>query len=115
MRTLSQFTAQSASADGMEFYREIYPYETVPRVIVPDSEIRDNLSRIFLTDTTLRDCQQGWRVFTVRECEKIYELLADIGGKGAIESTEVFLYTEKDREVARRLLEYGYEYPKVVG
>uniref|UniRef100_A0A7C1P1C7 2-isopropylmalate synthase n=1 Tax=Thermofilum pendens TaxID=2269 RepID=A0A7C1P1C7_THEPE len=115
MSTPSQFTARSVGIDEMEFYKEIYPYETVPRVIVSNSEIRDNLSRILLTDATLRDGQQGWRVFTARECEKIYELLADIGGKGAIESTEVFLYTEKDREVAKRLLEYGYEYPRVIG
>ncbi|MCC6056834.1 MAG: 2-isopropylmalate synthase [Desulfurococcaceae archaeon] len=99
----------------MKFFREIYPFETVPRFTVSDLEIRDNLSKIFLTDTTLRDGQQGWRVFTVEECEKIYELLADIGGRGAITSAEVFLYTERDREIVKRLLSYGYEYPKVIG
>jgi len=101
--------------EEMMFFRDIYPFDTVPRFQVLDNEIRENLSKIFLTDTTLRDGQQGWRVFTVEECEKIYELLADIGGRGAITSTEVFLYTEKDREAAKRLLAYGYKYPEVIG
>jgi len=101
-------------ANGMNFYQDIYPFDTVPRFIISSSELRENLSKIFLTDTTLRDGQQGWKVLTVEECEKIYELLVDIGGRGAIAATEVFLYTEKDREVARRLLSYGYEYPKIV-
>ena len=101
--------------NGMVFYRDIYPFDTVPRFIVTDSEIRENLSKIYITDTTLRDGQQGWRVFTVEECERIYELLADISNGGAIDSTEVFLYTEKDREVAKRLRSYGYKYPKVIG
>ena len=96
------------------YYRDIYPFVDVPRFIV-SSDLSENLSKIYLTDTTLRDGQQGWRVFTVEECEKIYELLADIGGRGAIDSTEVFLYTEKDREVVKRLLSYGYRYPKVIG
>uniref|UniRef100_A0A7J2U2W3 2-isopropylmalate synthase n=1 Tax=Ignisphaera aggregans TaxID=334771 RepID=A0A7J2U2W3_9CREN len=104
-----------ASDNGMRFFRELYPFEAVPRFIVSDAEISDNLSKVFLTDTTLRDGQQGWRVFTVEECEKIYELLADIGGRGAITSTEVFLYTEKDREAVKNLLSYGYRYPKVIG
>jgi isopropylmalate/homocitrate/citramalate synthase len=103
-----------AEDDGMKFHKDIYPFDAAPRFTVSGSEVRENLSKVFLTDTTLRDGQQGWRVFTVEECEKIYELLADIGGRGAIAASEVFLYTERDREVARRLLSYGYQYPKVV-
>lgn len=96
------------------FFRDIYPFNDVPRLGQIDSkEVAENLSKIYLTDTTLRDGQQGWRVFTVEECERIYELLAELGK--AITSTEVFLYTSKDREVAKKLLDYGYEYPKVIG
>jgi isopropylmalate/homocitrate/citramalate synthase len=99
---------------GGLFYRDVYPFIDVPRVaVVPDRFFEENLRKIYLTDTTLRDGQQGWRPFTVEECERIYELLVDIGR--AVRSTEVFVYTEKDREVVKRLLSYGYEYPKVVG
>jgi len=103
----------SSQYDGV-FYRDIYPFDDVPRMgRVDDKEIADNLTKIYLTDTTLRDGQQGWRVFTVQECESIYEVLAEIGK--AVTSTEAFLYTDKDREVVRRLLDYGYEHPKVIG
>ncbi len=98
---------------GDAFFRDVYPFVDVPRVgRIGDRELAENLSKIYITDTTLRDGQQGWRMFTVRECERIYELLAEMGK--AVVSTEVFLYTSKDREIARRLLSYGYEHPKVV-
>lgn len=73
-----------------------------------------HIERIYITDTTLRDGQQGWRYLSKEESAAIYELLHEIGGKGAIRCTEVFLYTPKDREVAKELRSYGYERPKVI-
>lgn len=105
---------ESVDESGCMFFRDVYPFVDVPRVgRIDDREIAENLSRIYITDTTLRDGQQGWRVFTIDECEEIYGLLADMGE--AVRSTEVFLYTSKDREMVKRLLSYGYERPKVVG
>ncbi|MEM2645188.1 MAG: 2-isopropylmalate synthase [Desulfurococcaceae archaeon] len=101
--------------DGEAFYEDVYPYRGVPRVLAADTKIAGNLEKIYLTDTTLRDGQQGSRPFTVKECELIYELLADIGKDGAIYSTELFLYTEKDKTAVKSLKEYGYRYPKVIG
>jgi len=49
----------------------------------------------------LRDRQQGWRAFTVEEGLKTYDVLVRLGG-GAIECTELFLYTPKDGELALR-------------
>lgn len=100
--------------NGEQYYRDVYPFTDVPRFVIEYRELAENLGKVYLTDTTLRDGQQGWRVFSPRECERIYELLTEIGGRGAIDSTEVFLYTEKDREVAKRLIDYGYRYPKVI-
>lgn len=100
--------------DNEKYFKDIYPFEEVPRICCFNSkDLEDNLRKIYITDTTLRDGQQGWKIFTIRECEKIYELLAEFGE--AIKSTEVFLYTDKDRTVAKRLMEYGYEHPKVIG
>ncbi len=96
------------------FFRDIYPFDSVPRIITSSREIAENLSSIYITDTTLRDGQQGWRNFTIDEAIKIYELLADIGDRGGIRATEVFLYTDKDREVAKILRGYGLRYPKVI-
>jgi isopropylmalate/homocitrate/citramalate synthase len=97
-------------SDGL--FKDIYPFSDVPRVVVADSVLMENLAKIYMTDSTLREGQQGWRPFTVSECERVYELLADIGDGGGVASTEIFLYTEKDREVASRLRSYGYEHPK---
>jgi len=83
---------------------------SLPRIVLEGFDP----SGIYLTDTTLRDGQQGLGYFTVEESIALYEALVELdGGLGVIRSVEVFLYTEKDRVVARRLLEYGYEYPRV--
>ncbi|GAB6148570.1 homocitrate synthase/isopropylmalate synthase family protein [Stetteria hydrogenophila] len=95
-------------------YEELFPFTDVPRI--PLDTGAPHLGGIYLTDSTLREGQQGWRPLTVEEGVRVYELLAELNGGGdAIRATEVFLYTSKDRELARRLLSYGYEYPKVIG
>ncbi len=92
------------------FFEKLFPFSLPPRFNY------DSLSHdIYITDTTLRDGQQGWRPFNVNESVKIYELLHELSGpKGVIYSSELFLYTSKDREVARRIYELGYEYPKPI-
>ncbi len=70
--------------------------------------------RIAVTDTTLRDGQQGWRPLRVGEALEIYRLLAEIDRGGVIESVEVFPYTSRDRVVAR-LLRDEPAGPRVVG
>ena len=85
---------------------------SLPRLVFDGVE----LNGIYLTDTTLRDGQQGFGYFTVEESLQLYEVLVELNSGGrVIASTEVFLYTDKDRVVARRLLELGYDYPRVVG
>lgn len=64
----------------------------------------------------MREGQQAWRPFSEAEALRVYEALAELNGGGrAIRYTEVFVYSEKDRRLARRLLEAGYEYPRVRG
>ncbi len=96
-------------------FREIFPFTAPPRIILQNTHVRFNPSKISVTDTTLRDGQQGWRTFTVEECLRLYEVLVEIGGRGAISSTELFLYTPKDREAASKIIEAGHEYPKPIG
>ena len=85
---------------------------SLPRLVFDGVE----LNGIYLTDTTLLDGQQGFGYFTVEESLQLYEVLVELNNGGrVIASTEVFLYTDKDRVVARRLLELGYDYPRVVG
>jgi len=91
-------------------FEELFPFKLPPRFSTKalKHEIR-------ITDTTLRDGQQGWRPFTVEESLKIYELLHELSGpRGVVYSSEMFLYTNKDREIARRIKDLGYDYPKPI-
>ncbi len=104
--------------ESLELYKDIFPFNNVPRITlnrVGSTQNLDFLSKIYITDTTLRDGQQGWRNLTYDEITKIYELLTELSGDGVITTCEVFLYTEKDRCVARDLINSGFEYPKVIG
>ncbi len=69
---------------------------------------------IGLTDTTLRDGLQGFRPLRVREALAVYEALAELSPGGVIESTELFLYTEEQRRIARAIAEAGWEHPRPI-
>lgn len=97
-------------------YRDAFPRGEPPRILFDGGAPRwFEPDRIAVTDTTLRDGQQGWRPITVEEGLRIYELLVELGGRGSIVSTELFLYTPRDRELARKIIEYGAEYPRPIG
>ncbi|MCX8186640.1 MAG: hypothetical protein N3G48_05995 [Sulfolobales archaeon] len=105
-------------AESLMLYKEVFPFTDVPRILLGSSNgnsVTNRFDRIYITDTTLRDGQQGWRNLTYDESIKIYELLAELSGDGVIQTCELFLYTEKDRKVVRTLLDIGYEYPRVIG
>jgi len=101
-------------SEDLNLFKDIFPFNLPPRIVVDRSFKYLDQSIIGITDTTLRDGQQGWRNLSIDESLKIYEVLAEIGGQGSIISTELFLYTHKDREVARKIKEYGYKYPKPI-
>jgi isopropylmalate/homocitrate/citramalate synthase len=68
-----------------------------------------------ITDSTLREGQQALRPFTVNEALAIYEVLNKINGSSdVIRSTELFLYTNRDREIVKAVKDSGFKYPKPV-
>ena len=92
------------------FYNNLYPFTDLPRTGM--ESLKWNL---YITDTTLRDGQQAWRPLKIEEAVKVYQLLNEVdAGSGIIKSCEFFLYTDKDREVVRRVKELGYDYPKPI-
>jgi len=97
------------TGSGARLFHDVFPFNGFPRIFVSDGLLSGR--RLAVTDTTLRDGQQGWRPLRVEEGVRIYEFLVELGGRGAIESTELFLYTHRDRELARRIREYGVERP----
>ncbi len=69
-----------------------------------------------LTDTTLRDGAQDARfAFFPNEARLKYVDLLHLldNGSGRIDSIETFIYQKRDLWVLEKLLERGYEYPKI--
>ncbi len=97
--------------------REVFPYEEVPRIdfdhmILPI----DPADEIFITDTTFRDGQQARPPYTVRQIEKIFDLMHRLSGpNGVIRQSEFFLYTEKDRKALEVCLGKRYAFPQITG
>jgi len=98
-------------SDSWIFHRDVFRYPDLP--LIKTHRVR--MDNIYITDTTLRDGQQGWRPFSVREIVDIYSLLHELTGDSkTIHTSEFFLYTPKDKEAFRKVKELGYEYPKPI-
>jgi isopropylmalate/homocitrate/citramalate synthase len=98
-------------------YRDMFPYSSVPRVVLEDRLIQTNIPKdIWITDTTFRDGQQSRPPYTPKQIADIFDFLHRMSGpNGVIRQTEFFLYSEKDREAVRLCLERGYRFPEVTG
>ncbi len=100
-----------------ELYREVFPYTSVPRVVLEDRLIQTNIPKdIWITDTTFRDGQQSRPPYTPKQILDIFDFMHRMSGpNGVIRQTEFFLYSEKDREAVRLCRERGYRYPEITG
>ena len=80
-------------------YRDIYPYDDVPRVAFNHRRVPMGMPEdIWITDTSFRDGQQSVEPYTVEQIVALYKLMARLGGPyGVIRQTEFFVYSEKDR------------------
>ncbi len=96
-------------------FREIFDYEQIPKLTFNFRSVPMNPpENIWVTDTTFRDGQQSTSPFSVENIVDLFKLMHKLGGpKGIIRQSEFFLYTEKDREAARKCMELGYEFPQV--
>jgi len=87
----------------LRWYEWFFPELDMPKLArrIPSHDL-------VITDTTLRDGQQGSRSFSKEECIKIYSILSELdGGSGVIRDIELFPYTSKDREVIKVLKDFG--------
>jgi len=81
---------------------------------IPPASSRSHPKRI--TDTTLRDGTQDPLVALFPHETKLryFDLLHRLdNGTGRIENLEVFIYQKRDRWVLEKMLEQGYEFPRV--
>lgn len=89
------------------------PLESSPAEIPADGP-RTHPKRI--TDTTLRDGAQDpcFAIFPNEAKVKYFDLLHEMdNGTGVIDNVEVFIYQKRDRWTLEKLLERGYDYPRV--
>lgn len=96
-------------------YRELFDYESVPKVSFNHRFVPVNMpENIWITDTTFRDGQQSAEPFTVKQIVDLYKMLHRLGGpKGLVRQSEFFVYSEKDRDALLACKELGYEFPEI--
>src|SRR3990172_5032209 len=91
------------------------PVELEPEPVLPPSPAEGDLPKL-ITDTTLRDGAQDSRIalFPPETRLRYYDLLHQLdNGTGVIYAVEAFIYQKRDLWTLDKLLERGYEWPKV--
>ncbi|HEX5478437.1 MAG TPA: hypothetical protein VFY79_01825 [Dehalococcoidia bacterium] len=93
---------------------QLPPVTLEPEPVVPPSP-RDGLPKL-ITDTTLRDGAQDSRfaIFPPDTRLRYYDLLHRLDNNtGAVYAVEAFIYQKRDVWTLEKLLERGYEWPRV--
>ena len=109
----SQYKYALQDVPEANLYREIYPYEEIPKVAFNHRRVPLCMpENIWITDTTFRDGQQSRAPYTPKQIVDIYKMLAKLGGEnGIIRQSEFFVYTKKDREAIDKCMSLGYKFP----
>ncbi len=96
-------------------YRDIYNYETVPKIPFNHRRVPMNMpEEIWITDTSFRDGQQSVDPYTPKQIEDLFKLMSKLGGPyGIIRQTEFFIYSQRDREAVARCQDLGLQFPEI--
>lgn len=96
-------------------YRDIYSYDTVPKIAFNNRRVPIGMpEEIWITDTTFRDGQQSIEPYTVEQIVELYKLMSRLGGPyGIIRQTEMFVYSQKDRQALEKCQELGLQFPEI--
>ncbi len=111
----SQYKYSLQDVEDPNLYRDIYPYEEIPKVAFNHRRVPLSMpDEIWITDTTFRDGQQSRAPYTAKQIVDMYKMLHRLGGeKGIIRQSEFFVYTKKDREAVERCMALGYDFPEI--
>ena len=101
--------------DDPILYRDIYPYDEVPRVAFNHRRVPMGMPEdIWITDTSFRDGQQSVEPYTVEQIVELYKLMSRLGGPyGVIRQTEFFVYSQKDKKAVEKCQELGLRFPEI--
>ena len=113
MQAKYHYTLQDVAEPNL--YREIYDYESVPKVSFNMRHVPMQMpDEIWMTDTTFRDGQQSVSPFTPEQILHLFKLMSRLGGpKGLVRQSEFFLYTDSDKEALRLCQEAGLPFPEI--
>ncbi|MBE5778855.1 MAG: 2-isopropylmalate synthase [Clostridiales bacterium] len=113
MQSQYQYTLQDVEEPNL--YRELFDYESIPKVAFNNRVVPINMpTEIWMTDTTFRDGQQSVSPFTPKQIAHLFKLESRLGGpKGLVRQSEFFLYTQKDREALELCQDLGLEFPQI--
>lgn len=111
----SQYKYSLQDVDDPNLYREIYPYDEIPKIAFNHRRVPLSMpEEIWMTDTTFRDGQQSRAPYTVKQIVDLYKMMSRLGGpKGLIRQSEFFVYTKKDREAVERCMDLGLQFPEI--
>ncbi len=106
---------QLQDIDNPNLYREIFPYEEVPKISFNHRRVPIGMpEEIWITDTSFRDGQQSVEPYSVQQIVDLYKLMSKLGGPyGIIRQTEFFVYSKKDREALERCQDLGLKFPEI--
>ncbi len=110
----SQYKYSLQDVDEPNLYREVYPYDEIPKVAFNHRRVPLSMpEEIWITDTTFRDGQQSRAPYSAEQIVDLYKMLNRLGGpKGIIRQSEFFVYTKKDREALVKCMELDYKFPE---
>ncbi|MGK0467898.1 2-isopropylmalate synthase [Clostridium sp.] len=114
-RSIMKSNLQVKNEEQPNLFKDIFPYSEIPKIVFGNEQIPMFVPEdIWITDTTFRDGQQAMDTYSEAQIVKIFDYLHELdNNSGIIRQTEFFLYTEKDRNAARKCMERGYKYPEV--
>ena len=71
----AKIPAELKDVKDPELYRDMFPYSSVPRVVLEDRMIQTNIPKdIWITDTSFRDGQQSMPPYTVKQVVDLYKM-----------------------------------------
>lgn len=103
--------------DKPELFRDMFPYSRISRVPFDGVFVNPRPAEtMFITDTTFRDGQQARPPYTVKQIQRMYDLLHELGGRsGLIRASEFFMYSDKDKKAIEACRARGYSFPQITG
>ena len=81
----SQYKYSLQDVENPNLYREIYPYDEIPKIAFNHRRVPLNMpEHIWITDTTFRDGQQSRAPYTPEQIVTLYQMLSRLGGENGI-------------------------------